>query len=97
MRALKLVAVGSFALALAAVAIAEPAATQPGTQPAMKPYPFKTCIVSGEKLGGMGDPVVVTYKQQEFKLCCKGCVKPFNKDPEKYLKKLEDAATQPAK
>ena len=58
---------------------------------AKKPYPLKTCIVSDEKLGDMGDAYVFTYKGQEIKLCCKGCLKDFNKDPQKYLKKLEDA------
>jgi hypothetical protein len=61
------------------------------TQPE-KSYPLKTCVVSDEKLGGdMGDPFVFTYKGQEIKLCCKSCKKDFDKDPAKYLKKLESA------
>jgi YHS domain-containing protein len=55
-----------------------------------KPYPLDTCIVSGEKLGEMGDPVVFTYEGQEIKLCCKDCRKKFDKEPAKYLKKLAD-------
>jgi len=55
---------------------------------AAKPYPLDTCVVSGEKLGEMGDPYVFTQDGQEIKLCCKNCLKKFNKDPEKYLKKL---------
>lgn len=54
-----------------------------------KPYPLKTCIVSDEKLGGMGDPYVFVHEGQEIKLCCKGCVKDFKKAPQKYLKKLD--------
>ena len=54
-----------------------------------KPYPLKTCIVSGDNLGEMGDPVVFTHKGQEIKLCCKPCKKDFDKDPAKYLKKLK--------
>ena len=54
-----------------------------------KPYPLKTCIVSDEKLGEMGDPFVFTHEGQEIKLCCKPCQKDFKKDPAKYLKKLE--------
>lgn len=54
----------------------------------LKPYPLTTCLVSGEKLGGMGKPFVYQYKDQEIKFCCKSCLKDFNKDPEKYLKKL---------
>jgi len=51
-----------------------------------------TCPVSGEKLGGdMGKPYVFTYKDQEVKLCCKGCKKDFDKDPEKYIAKIRAA------
>jgi len=54
----------------------------------VKPYPLDTCIVSGEKLGGMGKPFVFVYQDQEIKLCCKSCQKKFDKDPATYLKKL---------
>jgi len=57
----------------------------------LKPYPIDTCSVSGEKLGEMGKPFVTEYKGREIKFCCKSCVKDFNKDPEKYVKKLEQA------
>jgi YHS domain-containing protein len=52
----------------------------------VKPYKPNTCIVSGDKLGEMGKPVVFTYQGQEIKLCCKDCRKDFDKDPAKYLK-----------
>lgn len=55
-----------------------------------KRYTPTTCIVSGDKLGAMGKPVVFEYKGQEIKLCCKDCRKDFDKEPEKYLKKLEE-------
>jgi YHS domain-containing protein len=35
--------------------------------------------------------VVFTYKDQEVKLCCKGCRKDFDKDPEKYIAKIRAA------
>lgn len=55
-----------------------------------KAYPLDTCIVSDEKLGGeMGEPYVFVHKGQEIKLCCKPCQKDFNKNPAKYLKKIE--------
>jgi hypothetical protein len=54
-----------------------------------KAYPLKTCIVSDEDLGSMGDPYVFTHEGQEIKLCCKSCQKDFKKEPAKYLKKLE--------
>ncbi len=60
-------------------------------------YPLTTCIVSGDKLGEMGDPVKYTYKQpgkpdRVIEFCCKDCIKDFEKDPTKYLAQL-DAAT----
>jgi YHS domain-containing protein len=52
-------------------------------------YPLTTCVVSGEKLGEMGAPVVTNYKGTEVRFCCSGCVKKFNADPDKYLAKLD--------
>jgi hypothetical protein len=57
----------------------------------VKPYPLKTCIVSGEQLGEMGKPPTFLYKGQEMKFCCKDCLKDFKKDPEKYIKLLDAA------
>ena len=56
----------------------------------LKPYKLEKCIVSDEKLGEMGKPVEFEYKGQEIKLCCKSCRKDFDKDPAKYLKKMQD-------
>lgn len=50
-----------------------------------------TCPVSGEKLGEMGAPYTFTYQNQEVKLCCSGCKKKFDKDPEKYVKIIRAA------
>lgn len=47
------------------------------------------CPVSGEKLGSMGKPVKVKHGGRTVRLCCKPCVKKFNADPEKYLKKVK--------
>lgn len=59
------------------------------------PYPLKTCVVSGEKLGEMGDPVVFVYTNnganQEVKFCCPMCKPKFLKDPDKYMKVIKDA------
>lgn len=65
----------------AATASTEPAAKD-------KPYPKKTCIVSDNELGSMGAVITKSYKGQQVKFCCKPCVKKFDKNPEKYLKKL---------
>ena len=54
-------------------------------------YPLKKCPVSGEALGEMGKPVKVTHEGTDVYLCCKGCVKDFNKDPAKFTKEVKDA------
>jgi YHS domain-containing protein len=59
-----------------------------------KPDKLTTCPVSGDKLGEMGKPCVFVYQGQEVKLCCSGCKKDFDKDPAKYIKKIQDAAAE---
>jgi len=59
-----------------------------------KPDLLTTCPVSGEKLGEMGKPFTFVFKDQEVKLCCKGCKKDFDKNPEKYLPKIRAADKQ---
>jgi YHS domain-containing protein len=57
-----------------------------------KPYPLAKCIVSGEAFEGSEmTPYQFVYEGQTIKLCCKGCLEDFNKEPAKYLKKLEKA------
>ena len=73
------------ALTIAGMAVA---ADQPQKA---KPYPLKTCVVSDEKLGEMGAPYVFTHEGREVKLCCKSCLKDFNKEPAKFVKKIEAA------
>jgi len=62
-----------------------------------KPYPLKTCVVSGEKLGEMGKPYVFTHEGRKIQLCCKSCLKDFKKEPAKYVKKIEEAEANPKK
>lgn len=57
----------------------------------LKPYPLNYCLVSGDKLGEMGDPAVTNYHGQEIKFCCPDCIKDFKKDPDKFMKKLAEA------
>lgn len=59
--------------------------------PSSSTYPLNICVVSGDKLGQMGAPTVINYKGSEVRLCCKNCLKDFEKDPDKYLKRLHDA------
>lgn len=60
--------------------------------PAPAPYPLKTCVISGDKLGAMGAPVIINYHGTEIRFCCHECVATFNENPAKYLAKLKAAA-----
>ena len=59
---------------------------------AATPYPLDVCLVSGEELGSMGEPVVINHKGREIKFCCDKCVPRFKENPEKYLAKLDSSA-----
>jgi hypothetical protein len=68
-------------------------AAEGGDAPAAaKPYPLSTCVVSGEKLGTMGKPFVHKFEGREVQFCCKACLKDFNKDAPKFIKKLDAAS-----
>ena len=54
-------------------------------------YPLETCVVSGEKLGSMGEPFVIKPNGRTVKLCCSKCLKEFNADPAKYIAILDEA------
>lgn len=62
------------------------------------PYPLTTCLISGDKLGEMGDPVVFLYQtngiNQEIKFCCPMCKPKFLADPGKYMKIIQQAETK---
>jgi hypothetical protein len=88
MKTLKAIVCGALAIVFVNAALG---AEGVETKKPAKPYPLKTCLVTGEALGGMGESYVFTYKGQEIKLCCKGCLKAFNKEPAKYIKKLAEA------
>lgn len=53
------------------------------------PYPLDVCLVSGEKLGSMGEPHVIVHQGREIKFCCDHCEPKFREDPEKYLSQLD--------
>ena len=60
------------------------------------PYPLKTCVVSGDKLGGdMGVPIEFIYQtngiNQEIKFCCPMCKPTFLAEPDKYMKIIKEA------
>ena len=50
----------------------------------------KVCPVSDEELGSMGAPVKLIVKGEPIFICCKGCEKKINADPDKYLAKVAD-------
>lgn len=55
-------------------------------------YPLDKCVVSGEALGGsMGEPINYVYKNQLVRFCCEMCKAKFDKDPAKYLAKIDEA------
>jgi hypothetical protein len=74
-------------LVLAAAALALAACASSGGA-AVKPYPIDTCLVTGTKLGAMGDVVVKVYDGQEIRFCCDPCVDEFEADPAKFLRLL---------
>ncbi len=76
---------------LAVVGLPLAAADVPGAAKAT-PYPFTSCIVSGEPLGDMGDPYVEAVEGREVKFCCKGCLKAFKKDQATYLATIDTGA-----
>lgn len=93
-------------LALLALALSTPVfAADSAPAKSDKAYPLDTCVVSGEALDSMGAPFVYTHKEEgkpdrEIRFCCKSCLKKFNKEPAKYLSKLDAAekgeTTKPA-
>ena len=54
-------------------------------------YPLQTCVVSGEKLGGMGDPINYVHLNRLVRFCCPSCKDEFLKDPQAHLKKIDAA------
>jgi len=52
-----------------------------------KGNPQTTCPVMG---GAIDKKVFTDYQGKRIYFCCTGCVDDFKKDPEKYLKKLEE-------
>ena len=97
----KLIVTGAALVAL--TTIVATAADKADDKKALIPDKLTTCPVSGDKLGEMGKPYVMEYKGREVKLCCPDCKKDFEKDPAKYMKKIEaadktsDKAAKPAK
>lgn len=63
-------------------------------------YPLKTCVVSGDQLGEMGEPINYVHRPANrlVRFCCEGCIEPFKKEPDAFLAKIDEAAKkEPAK
>jgi YHS domain-containing protein len=66
-------------------------------------YPLKTCLVSDEALGSMGEATPYIHRvagkpDRVVFFCCDGCSDDFKANPEKFLKKVDAAAkARPAK
>jgi len=89
--------------AVAVALVAAPALTQPDdhkpgptTAPADQtkemsdPYLLDVCVVSGEKLGSMGKPIVKMYDGRQIRFCGNGCIKKFEDDSAAYWKKVNE-------
>jgi hypothetical protein len=101
---LALMLAASFATSSSTFANETPADVAADSAASVAAYPLTTCVVSGDKLedGDMGPPINYVYKEagkpdRLVRLCCKGCIKKFNKEPAKYLKMIDDAAAAKAK
>ncbi len=79
----KLMTLLAIAMLSAGLSTAAEKAAAPAGVPAN--YPLKKCPVSDELLGEMGKPVKVTHEGTDVYLCCKSCLKDFNKEPAKYV------------
>ncbi|MEI8293682.1 MAG: hypothetical protein WCG66_06775 [bacterium] len=77
-----------YPLLIAVALVSQAVASNPGNA---KPYPLKTCVVSGDELSEISKPLTFIYEGQEVKLCCRDCKRSFDKNPAKYLAKIQAA------
>ena len=70
---------------------AKPETTPTASAAEIAAYPLTTCVVSGEELGSMGDPIDFMHDGKLIRLCCKGCIPDVKEDPDKFLAMLADA------
>ena len=69
-------------------ALAEDKKPDSDPKPAPTPAPNKMCpVMQGEEASSK---YFVEYNGQKIYLCCKKCVRKFQADPEKYVKRLAD-------
>jgi YHS domain-containing protein len=63
-------------------------------QPRSDAYMLDYCLVSGAKLGSMGQPAKIDHNGREIKFCCAGCIDEFKANADKYLGKLDSAIVE---
>ena len=81
----------------AAITVPGGSAGNPGSAELLRPpqrvaAPYggqKLCPVTDDELGSMGKPIPVTVRGQTIWVCCRGCVAKVQRDPDKYLRKVE--------
>ena len=56
--------------------------------------PAERCVVMGGKIN---KDVYVDHEGQRVYFCCAACIDEFNKNPDKYLKKMKEAGVEPQK
>lgn len=80
-------------LCCAAAALGLGTLSSPAGEPQGDVYPFDSCPVSDEKFGSedMGDPVAIEHEGRDIRFCCESCIKPFKKDPARFLAKVDEA------
>jgi YHS domain-containing protein len=62
--------------------------TEATVKKVVDPKPVNSvCPVSGEEIDS---EITATYNGKTYAVCCKSCLKKFNKDPEKYVAKLSE-------
>ncbi len=79
---------GFFVLGIANFSFAQDAAKQASVAKAVD-VGNKVCPVSGEKIN---EKLKVTYEYNGkiYNFCCTSCIDDFKKDPEKYIKKVDE-------
>lgn len=61
-------------------------------------YPLKTCPVSGQQLGSMGDPAEMILAGRLVRLCCPPCERQLHENPARFIAQIDEAwrtATRP--
>ncbi len=55
-------------------------------------YPLDTCVIAGESLTAMGEPIQIVAANRLVQFCCAGCVDKFWKDPHAAFQKIDGGA-----